>query len=77
MDLDYMLQALGASDWLQVSRLAHRISGAALMLGASNVVAAAREVEYLVAEAGDTQGIAAAIERLRAAVGCSSCFDVS
>ncbi|WP_242487759.1 ATP-binding protein [Pseudomonas sp. TH31] len=75
IDLEYMLQALGASDWLQVSRLAHRISGAAMMLGATDVVAAAREVEYLVSEAGGPEGIAAAIERLRATVDCSSCFE--
>jgi signal transduction histidine kinase len=76
MDLGYMFQALGASDWFQVARLAHRISGAAMMLGVTDVAAAAQEVEYLAAEAGDAQGIAAAIERLRATVDSLSCFDI-
>ena len=76
MDLGYMFQALGASDWFQVARLAHRISGAAMMLGVTDVAAAAQEVEYLAAEAGNAQGIAAAIERLRATVDSLSCFDI-
>ena len=75
VDLECMFQALGASDWLQVARLAHRISGAAMMLGVTDVVAAAREVESLAAEAGGTQGIAAAIERLRETVDCLSCVE--
>lgn len=75
VDLGYMFQALGAGDWLQVARLAHRISGAAMMLGVTDVAAAARKVEYLAAEAGAPPGIAAAIEHLRATVDCLSRFE--
>ncbi len=67
-DLQQIRQAADGSDWLQVSRLAHRIAGAALMLVQPVVVRAARDLEALAKASPDGPGIRAAVEDLQRAL---------
>lgn len=65
LDLEQMRHAADASDWSQVSRLAHRVAGAALMLAQPAVLTASRDIEELAKASSDSQIIGAAIDHLQ------------
>lgn len=71
IDLEQILAAAAVGNWSQVSRLAHRVAGAGMMLDVPEVVSTARHLEALAKDAPADAAVPVAIERLQHALSTS------